>query len=198
MNKKLVLGLFDIGAVKFGSFILKSGMASPIYIDLRLLVSHPALLKSVAKEMRKKMARLQYDRIVGIPYAALPIATALSLLLNKPMIYTRKEQKDYGTRKMIEGEYKAGETAVVIDDLVTTAKSKFEAIEPLTQEGLVVKDIVVLIDREQGGRAQLKEKGYELHACIPLKKMLKFLLKEGKIDKAKYEEVLAFLEQNKV
>ncbi|MFH1257670.1 MAG: orotate phosphoribosyltransferase [Candidatus Micrarchaeota archaeon] len=197
MNKKLVLKLHEIGAIKFGSFTLKSGMLSPIYIDLRLLVSHPALLKMVAKEMRKKIAHLQYDRIAGIPYAALPIATSLSLLLNKPMIYTRKEQKDYGTKKMIEGEYNKGETAIVIDDLVTTAKSKFEAIEPLLAEGLLVKDIVVLIDREQGGREQLREKGYNLHACIELKKLLKFLLKSGKLNKDKYDEVLKFLKDNR-
>ena len=197
MNKKLVLKLSEIGAVKFGAFTLKSGMVSPIYIDLRLLGSYPGLLKIVAKEMKKKLDALRYDRIAGIPYAALPIATALSLLINKPMIYTRKEQKEYGTKKLIEGEYKSGETAVVIDDLVTTAKSKFGAIEPLLAEGLVVKDIVVLIDREQGGREQLLEKGYNLHACLPLKKMLKFLLKEGKMDRQKYGEVLDFLKANK-
>ncbi|HLC47587.1 MAG TPA: orotate phosphoribosyltransferase [Candidatus Norongarragalinales archaeon] len=198
MNKKLVLKLYEIGAVKFGDFALKSGMQSPIYIDLRLLVSHPELLKIVAKEMKRILDKLKYDRIAGIPYAALPIATALSLATDRPMIYTRKEQKDYGTKKMIEGGYKAGETAVVVDDLVTTAKSKFEAIEPLLAEGLVVKDIVVLIDREQGGREQLREKGYELHACIHITKMLKFLLKQEQIGKEKYDEVIAFLEKNKV
>jgi orotate phosphoribosyltransferase len=197
MNKKLVLKLSEIGAIKFGSFTLKSGMISPIYIDLRLLVTYPELLKLVAKDMAKILKKLNYDRIAGIPYAAMPIATAISLLANKPMIYTRKEQKEYGTKKQIEGEYKSGETVVVIDDLVTTAKSKFEAIEPLLAEGLAVKDIVVLIDREQGGKEQLKEKGYGLHACIELKKMLKFLLKEGKLEKAKYDEVLKFISENK-
>ncbi|MFH1751176.1 MAG: orotate phosphoribosyltransferase [Candidatus Micrarchaeota archaeon] len=197
MNKKLVLRLFEIGAVKFGSFTLKSGMVSPIYIDLRLLASYPGLLKAVAREMGKKLRKLQCDRIAGIPYAALPIATALALLANKPMIYTRKELKDYGTKKIIEGEYKAGERIVVIDDLVTTAKSKFEAIEPLLQEGLIVKDIIVLIDREQGGGEQLRERGLMLHACIELRKMLRLLLKNGKIDAEKYKEVLAFLSQNR-
>ncbi len=196
MNKKLVLKLYEVGAVKFGSFTLKSGMQSPIYIDLRLLVSHPELLKMVAKEMRRKMMHLHYERIAGIPYAALPIATALSLLLNKPMIYTRKEQKEYGTKKMIEGEYKAGEIVAIIDDLITTGKSKFEAIEPYLQEGLVVKDIVVLIDREQGGMEQLKEKGYGLHSCIGLGKMLKFLLKNGKLEREKYDEIIKFLKEN--
>jgi uridine monophosphate synthetase len=172
-------------------------MISPIYIDLRLLVTYPELLKLVAKDMAKILRKLNYDRIAGIPYAAMPIATAISLAVSKPMIYTRKEQKEYGTKKQIEGEYKSGERIVVIDDLVTTAKSKFEAIEPLLAEGLIVKDIVVLIDREQGGKEQLKEKGYELHACIELGKMMKFLLKEGKLEQAKYDEVLKFIKENK-
>ncbi len=197
MNKKLIFQLHEIGAIKFGEFTLKSGMQSPIYIDLRILVSYPKILKMVAKEMRKKLLKLQCERIAGIPYAAMPIATALSMISGKPMIYTRKEQKEYGTKKSIEGEYKAGETVIVIDDLVTTAKSKFEAIEPITQAGLLVKDIIVLVDREQGGKEQLAEKGYTLHACIPLKKMLKLLLKENKLEREKYEEVLRFIEENR-
>ncbi|MBI5225322.1 orotate phosphoribosyltransferase [Candidatus Micrarchaeota archaeon] len=198
MNKKLVLVLEGIGAIKFGTFTLKSGIVSPIYIDLRLLVSHPDVLKMVAKEMQKKCKNLEFDRIAGIPYAALPIATALSMQLGKPMIYARKEQKEYGTKKLIEGKYLEGEKILVVDDLVTSAKSKFEAIEPLLNEKLIVRDVLVLIDREQGGGRQLKEKGYELHACLELKKMLNFLKKAGKLEEGKYREVMEFLKNNSI
>ena len=79
---------------------------------------------------------LEYDRFAGIPYAALPIATAVALELDKPLIYPRRETKEYGTKALIEGEYTAGETAVILDDLTTTGETKFEAIEKLTSAGL--------------------------------------------------------------
>ncbi len=197
-KQDLILKLEEIGAVKFGDFTLKSGMNSPIYIDLRLLVSHPALLKQVSKALAAKLKRLEYQRIAGIPYAALPIATVVAQLLQRPMIYARKEVKDYGTKKPIEGEFKAGETVVILDDLITTGASKFETIQPFQDAGLIVKDVVVLIDREQGGAKQLKEKGYRLTAVLKLSQILKTLEAAGKITPEKHAEVKAWLKANKV
>jgi len=188
-KEKLCNELSDIGAVKFGLFTLKSGLLSPIYIDLRVLVSYPNVLRDVAAELIKIKAPLEFDRIAGIPYAAISIATAVSLLAGYPMIYPRKEQKGYGTKREIEGEFKPGETVLVYDDLITTGSSKFEAIEPLEEAGLKVKDVVVLVDREQGGAKELAEKGYTLHSVFTISEVLDFLLKNGKISKQQFDSI---------
>jgi uridine monophosphate synthetase len=95
------------------------------------------------------------------------------------MIYPRKEAKDYGTAKQIEGVFNAGDKILVIDDLITTGASKLEAIAPLEAAGLKVSDITVLVDREQGGKKELSEKGYSLHSVLSMSEMLK-LLKDSK------------------
>lgn len=181
--------LFDIGAVKFGKFTLKSGLLSPIYVDLRILVSYPEALRMVAKELASMSKGLKYDRIAGIPYAAIPIATAVSLETGQPMLYPRKEQKEYGTKKAIEGVFEEGETVLVYDDLITKGTSKFEAIEPLEEAGLKVKDITVLIDREQGGPEELAEKGYELHSVLKISELLEALVKSGKMKQEQHESI---------
>jgi hypothetical protein len=123
-----------------------------------------------------------------LPYAAIPIATAISLAGNYPMIYPRKEVKTYGTKAEIEGEYHAGETVVVIDDLATTGGSKFEAIEKLTGVGLVVKDVVVLVDRQSGAKESLAQAGYSMHAVLTIGQLLEYWEETGKVEKDKIEE----------
>lgn len=197
-KEKLTLKLFEIGCIKFGEFTLKSGMKSPVYIDLRILVSYPEALKLVGKAFVSALANLSFDRIAAVPYAALPLAAIVSFLTNKPWIYTRKETKDHGIQRPIEGLYKKGEIVVVIDDLVTTGASKLEVIQPIESEGLKVRDIVVLVDREQGGKEQLAKKGYNLHAVINFSEMLKILKDKKKITPEKYRETIEFLKRTKV
>jgi uridine monophosphate synthetase len=196
----LALALADIGAIKFGEFTLASGKKSPIYVDLRLLASYPGVLRQAARAyaglMRQVLGDAQLNsgiRLAAIPYAALPIGTAVALELDLPLIYPRKEVKAHGTARPIEGEFAAGERVVVLDDLITTGGSKLAAIEPLEAAGLVVEDVVVLIDREQGGGDELAEAGYHLHAVLGLRETLDTLTEAGRISADQRDGVAAFL-----
>jgi len=186
-------GLLSAGCIKFGDFTLKSGLKSPIYIDLRQIISHPSLLARVAEAYLPILQRLTFNRLAGLPYAAIPIATAISIAGNYPMIYPRKEAKSYGTKAEIEGEYHAGETAVIIDDLATTGGSKFEAIEKLTGAGLVVKDVVVLVDRQSGAKESLEQAGFHLHAVLTISALLEYWESTGNVEKDKIEAAREFL-----
>jgi uridine monophosphate synthetase len=188
--------LLSAGCIKFGEFTLKSGLKSPIYIDLRQIITYPKLLEKIGLAYLPILKDLKFDRIAGLPYAAIPIATAISLAGNYPMIYPRKEAKSYGTKAEIEGEYHAGETAVIIDDLATTGGSKFEAIEKLTGAGLVVKDVVVLVDRQSGAKESLAQAGFAMHAVLTIGQLLEYWETTGKVEKDKIEATREFLKNS--
>jgi len=194
-KRELALDLHEIGALKFGEFTFKSGIVSPMYLDLRLFISYPKVMKKIAKLYAAQLEGLQYDRLAGVAYAALPIAGAVSLELEEPWIFMRKEglQKGYGLKKSLEGEYNEGETVVMIEDLVTRATSLMEAITATEGNGLVVKDAVVLLDYEKGGSELLREKGYNLHAFMTVREVVNIMHAEGKIDDAKHQQCLEFL-----
>ena len=195
-TKELVIKLNEIGALKFGEFKLKSGLMSPVYIDLRVTISYPEVIEAIATAMWEKAKNLQFDIITGIPYTALPFATALSIAHQLPMIVRRKEIKDYGTKKSIEGHYQAGQTCLIIDDMVTNGASKFETIEPMEQEGLKIKDIIILADREQGGGELLASRGYNLHSVFTLSEALNILEAEGKITSELVNKTKEFIKNN--
>ena len=193
MIAALADGLLEAGCIKFGEFTLKSGLKSPIYIDLRQIITYPKLLKQVGAAYLPVLAKLEFKRLAGLPYAAIPIATAISLAGDYPMIYPRKEVKTYGTKAEIEGEFHTGETAIVIDDLATTGGSKFEAIEKLTAVGLIVKDIVVLVDRQSGAKESLDQAGYSMQAVLTITQLLDHWEETGKVEKDKIEATRTFL-----
>lgn len=198
MKKEIALALYEIGSIKFGKFTLKSGIVSPIYIDLRLLISYPKVLKLISKAMIEIAKDLKFDVVAGIPYTALPISTVISVDQDWPMVYARKEVKDYGTKKKIEGVYNEGDTALVVDDLITNGASKFETIEPFEASGLKITDFVILVDREQGGSRILEEKGYKLHSVIGINELLDILKEEGKVDEENYTKAKNFIAETQV
>ena len=194
-HASLITGLADLGAVKFGNFTLASGLQSPIYIDLRLLVSQPKLLVQAAEAYAARLADIPCERIAGVPYAALPIGTAVALAADKALIYPRKEAKAHGLGKDIEGAWQAGERVVVIEDLITKGGSTLQTVERLRAVGLQVEHVIVLIDREQGGVANLAAAGVTAHAVFSVSEMLETLVQAGKLDESKRQEVLHFIRQ---
>jgi len=194
---RLSRGLYEAKCVQLGDFTLHSGAHSPIYIDLRLLVSFPGLLVQVARAYARLLEPLQYDRIAAIPYAALPIGAAVALYTGAPLIYPRREVKAYGTQRQIEGLYASGERAVLLDDLVTSGASKVTALQPLLAEGLIVEDIIVLIDRQQGGTEDLTRQGYRVHAALTLVDLVDSLERQDLVASADVARVRTYIETTK-
>jgi uridine monophosphate synthetase len=184
-----ILHLHDVGCVQFGDFTLASGQKSPIYLDLRRLASYPDLLQLAASLYVQQLKRIEYDRLAAVPYGALTLATAVALATHSSLIYPRKEVKSHGTSRAVEGDFSAGEKAVVIEDLVTSGGSVLTAISTLEAAGLSISDVVVLIDREQGGAANLAEAGYRLHAALTMSQILETLRSAGRISQAELEAI---------
>jgi orotate phosphoribosyltransferase len=191
-HQSLIAALYQIGAIQFGEFKLKSGQTSSIYINLRKIISYPDILRTVARIMWEKTRECEFDLVCGVPYTALPIATCLSLEHDVPMIMRRKEKKDYGTKQMIEGEFKAGERCLIIEDVITTGSSIIETAVELQAADLIIQDVVVLIDREQGGKENLS-KQYRVHTLLSLSDILHSLLHSSDVDPSKRSIIEKFL-----
>ncbi len=180
MNKSdIIRKLYEIESIKLGSFTLKSGAASPIYIDMRQIISYPTLLNAIALLMWEKVKHLQSDFLCGVPYTALPIATCLSLQFDKPMVMVRKEAKSYGTKKMVEGHFKPDQTCLIIEDVVTSGSSIITTLNELKEVGLLTPYTVAFLDRQQGGKEALTRQGCEFYSVFTLKELLTELANSG-------------------
>lgn len=168
----LLQRLHGIGAVRTGRFALRSGRESSLYLDLRLLVSHPTLLRDVAAAYAEIAKGIQFDVLAALPFAGLPIGVALALELERPLIYPRPAKKDYGIGNTVEGAYEAGQTALVIDDVITDGGAKLDGIGALRSEKLSVKDVLVFLDREEGGKEALATAGCTLHSITTMRSAL--------------------------
>jgi uridine monophosphate synthetase len=194
-KKEFIIGLYEIGAVKFGEFTLKSGIKSPFYLDLRNIISDNELTNGIARMLSEKAKKIQFDYITGIPYTALPVATLMAQKLNKPLIYSRKEEKSYGTKNAIIGTFEKGKKCLVIDDLITSGESIMEIAEKYQKEGIITEDFMVIIDRSKNGKSYLNDNGYKLHSLIKLEEIIEVLYQNKLITPAKMEAINQFMKK---
>lgn len=197
-KKEFFLECYKLGIIKFGRFTLKSGIESPFYVDLRPLASDPKILKNLANYLLEMLPLDNFDLICGVPYAALPMATAMSLESYIPLIIKRKEAKSYGTKKLIEGIYQKGQNCLLVEDVITSGKSLVETIAEVEQEDLKVADIVVVLDREQGGKQLLESKGYRVHTLFNISEVCDILQETGELSDEEVARIQDFLQGNHI
>lgn len=169
VNQALAEALQGAGAVKFGQFELSNGGTSDYYIDKYLFATDPYCLKLIAEEFAK---RIDNTKLAGVAVGAVPLVTATSMETGNPYVIARKAQKEYGTGNRIEGRLEEGETVVVLEDITTTGKSAFDAVEALRNAGAVVKEVQVVVDREDGARELLNQHNVELTPLLTASKLL--------------------------
>jgi len=153
-----------------GEFTLRSGKTSSFYWDKYRFESDPKLLSAIVDEMDKLLLS-SFDKLAGLELGGIPLATCLSLKTGKPMLCVRKTAKTYGTCNLVEGGFKSGETAVVVEDVITVAGQVCASVKQMRELGLRVKDVVCVIDRQQGGRENLKEMGCSLGSVFTLEEL---------------------------
>ncbi len=151
-----------------GSFRLRSGQTSSFYWDKYRFESQPDLLRAIAGELARLLPSGGFDRLAGLELGGVPLATTLSMLVDKPMLFVRKQAKDYGTCNLVEGVFARGERVVVVEDVITTAGQVVESVGQMRELGLLITDVLCVIDRQQGGREKLATIGCKLHAVFTL------------------------------
>ncbi len=160
VKAKLAQALVDVGAVEFGDFVLKSGRRSDFYVNIKRAVTRPHVLRLCAKAMAMQVGGA--DRIAGVELGAVPLAVAVSLETGIPYIMVRKEPKEHGTQRLLEGDIEVADEVVLLEDVTTTAGSAVRAVEAIREGGAVVDKVVVVIDRAEGGTEALAAVGAKL------------------------------------
>ncbi len=186
--------LNKIGALQFGAFKLTSGKISPYYIDLRVVPSFPDAFQEICNFyvnfIKEEIGMKNFERVAGIPVAGIPFASLIAYNLKKPFLYIRKGARLHGRQRRIEGILAPGDRVLLIDDLVTTGLSLKEASKAITAEGGVVTDVVVLLDREEGGKGKLGESVIKLHALLNMSEIANKLCEIGAIDEEQLRTIL--------
>ena len=185
--------LLRTGSLRFGTFKLASGILSPYYIDLRLIPSDPEAFRRVVgyySIVFERTLAKRVQRLAGIPTSGIAYAAVLAFNHSKPFLYVRREQKEHGRGRRIEGILLPGDRILVVDDVTTTGKNIVEAVDAIRAEGGVVENALVLLDRQQGGEANLEKKDVRLHSFTSIRRIAERLSARGMIDEGELEEIL--------
>ena len=198
LMKQVGILLIKNNAIKFGDYILTSGKRSPYYIDLRLTISSPITMDWVGNALSRiilnEIGRDKIDKLLGVPTAGVPFATVVSQKLSIPLIYYRQARKEHGVRKKIEGILDRNDRVLIVDDLITTGESVIEASEAVRDQGGVVNELVVLLDREQGGQEKLRSSRIEPHLLFKISDAMTWLHNVGLIKDEIYATVRQYIE----
>jgi len=203
-NLWLAEELWKLNAIDFGDFTLgRTAVHSPIYVNLRRLISSPKALARCAKIIREELEALMSMRnphvqpftlVAGVPFGGLHVATAFSLNVSTPMIYIHPPATDKSD--VIEGIFVRGQSCLIIDDLITGGGSILQTAATLSEAGLVVRDAVTLIDRQEGGRAALKAAGINLVSVLTLEQIATYLMSAGHIPEEAYRHTMDYIESH--
>jgi len=197
----LAQALVNSGVLKFGSFKLKSGAISPYYIDLAQLLSSPTIFKQVIEMIAEKaseiMSLMKVDKLASVELKGALILPSIACKLNLPCFVVRKESKAYGVAGRIAGEeIKQGDQILFFDDVVSDAGSKIESIEPIELSGGRVCAVLVVVDREQGGKENLERRGYKLYSVATISDIIESLLDSQSISEEQAQKVLEFVKKH--
>ena len=199
LMKQVGILLIKNDAIKFGDYILASGKKSPYYIDLRQTISSPITMDWIANSLTRiilnEIGKTKIDKILGVPTAGVPFATVVSQKLGIPLIYYRQARKEHGVRKKIEGILERNDRVLIIDDLITTGESVIETAEVIRDQGGVVNELVVLLDREQGGQQRLRQARMEPHVLFRISDAMTWLHNVGLIEDKIYETLVKYIKE---
>jgi orotate phosphoribosyltransferase len=207
-SRWLAKALWDLGAIQFGDFTLgRTTLHSPVYVNLRLLISDPRALQRAGRMIHEEVQTLQrmlhprvqaFQRVSGIPFGGLHLGLSYSLASKVPLVYIHPAKERNGARAFVEGKYERGETVLLVDDLITSGGNVIEAAAFLQIEaGLKVKDVVVLLDRQEGAEERLRRHGYNLISILGLETMLNYLMASGRIDERWYRKSIQYIQSRR-
>jgi orotate phosphoribosyltransferase len=172
MKKDLLIQqLKECGAIKFGRFVLTSGALSDYYIDIKKASTEPKTLKLIAQEMSSYTKG--YNLLAGMELGAVPLVVALALETGIPYVIIRKEKREHGTGKQVEGGDVKGKSVLVIEDVTTSGGSVVKSIQILRENNAEVEKVLVVVDRESGAREKLQKLEVEFIPLVTVSEILK-------------------------
>ncbi|XP_050593452.1 uridine 5'-monophosphate synthase isoform X10 [Bombus affinis] len=192
--QELAVQLFDIRAYRFGEFVTEIGLKTSTFFDLRVLVSHPKIMSCLASKLMSFVQDCKnVAHICPASYRALPLTTLISTNCNVPMLIKRKETKTYGTKKIIEGNFKPGDSCVIIEDILVTGNSIMETADILRREGLIVTEAIVVIDAEHSGAMTLKRHSISTKKLYSTVELWSFICTYYKYDSQTFRDVCSYI-----